>query len=172
MKRSGLIALSAVATAFSVILLTLGAYVAVLDYSCIFMASLCVMLPLSKQSKKAALLTYIATSLLSAVFIGGRWAVLLPYVLFFGLHPIANYLLAEKKVNKILAVAIKDVWFVGTLLLVNALFVDFFAFETEWAQKYIVWILAIGGGLGFIVYDFCACRFQRAIDLIVKKLKL
>ncbi len=172
MKRSGLVALSAIAVAFSVILLSLGAYVPVLEYSAIFMASLCVMLPLSKKSIKAALLTYVATSLLSALLIGGRWEVLVPYVVFFGLHPIVNRFLEGKKVNRVVAVVLKDVWFVGTLLLVNLLFVEFFAFETEWAQKYIVQILAIGGALIFIVYDFLACRFQRAIDIMVARLRL
>ena len=53
MKNSKLIALSAIATAFSLIFLVLGATIPALDYSGIFMASLCVMLPLAKKSAKA-----------------------------------------------------------------------------------------------------------------------
>ena len=56
MNNSRLIALSAIATALSIVCLVLGAYVDVLEYSALFMASLCSMLPLAKKSVKAAVL--------------------------------------------------------------------------------------------------------------------
>ena len=172
MKKSKLIALSALSAAFAVIFMVIGAYIPTLDYSAIFMASLCMMIPLTKKSIKSALLTYLATALLSSILVAGRWEVVLPFVLFFGLHPIINYFQKEKHINKFLALAVKDVWFVLTILLVNVLFKNFIAVETAWMVKYLNYIIIFGGGIAFIVYDFLMMHFQRAMDVIVYRLKL
>ena len=51
MKYSKVIALSAVSCALAIILLVTGAYIEVLDLSCLFMASMALMLPLAKGYK-------------------------------------------------------------------------------------------------------------------------
>ncbi len=179
MKASKLIALSAIATAFSLIFMTLGAIIPALDYSGIFMASLCVMLPLAKKSAKAGLLTYAATLLLSCLLVGattGRWEIIVIYGLFFGLHPTVNYFFKTKNINNILALAIKTVWFVGTLILIYNVFTDFLFdasfLQKEWVKKYIYLILVVGGAAVFIVYDFLIVRFQRFTDAIVARMNL
>ena len=65
MKPSKIISLSAVTTALAVIFLAVGAYVDVMDLSCLFMSSLMIMLPLSKKSVKSALFSYGATAILT-----------------------------------------------------------------------------------------------------------
>ena len=172
MKKSKLIALSAVSTAFATIFLVMGAYISVFEYSGIFMASLCMMIPLTKKSVWAGLMTYMATALLCLLFIGGRWVIAITFAMFFGLHPLANYFFENKKIKWVIALPIKEVWFLGTLLFLYFFFQEFVAFEFEWAQKYALPILLIGGGLLFIAYDFIMIRFQRYLDIIVKKLKL
>lgn len=179
MKNSKLIALSAIATAFSLIFLVLGATIPALDYSGIFMASLCVMLPLAKKSVKAGLMTYAATLCLSCLLVGAttsRWEIVIIYALFFGLHPTVNYFFREKKLNVVLATLIKTVWFVGVLILIYKLFTDFLFdasfLQKEWVKKYIYLILAGGGAVGFILYDFLMVRFQRLVDIQVSRMKL
>ena len=102
MKNGKLVAVSAVATALGVVFLTIGAYFSTLDLSALFMAALAVMLPLSKNSVKGALLTYGATAVLALIVGMARFYVPLLYLFFFGLHPIVNYLQ-----NK----SVKNLWF-------------------------------------------------------------
>lgn len=179
MKNSKLIALSAIATAFSIIFMTLGAIVPALDYSGIFMASICVMLPLSKKSVKAALLTYGATLILAALLVGAttsRWEIVIIYGLFFGLHPTVSYIMKEKNFNKIVGILLKTIWFVGVLIFIYFFFTEFLFDESflnkEWVKKYIYLILIVGGGVIFVVYDFLMDRLQRSADAIVNRLKL
>lgn len=179
MKQSRLIALSAIATAFSVVFMSLGALIPAFDYSGIFMASLCVMIPLSKKSAKAGFLTYAATLCLSCVLVGAttaRWELIVIYGLFFGLHPTVNYLFREKNFNKYIALLIKTAWFIGVLILIYNVFTDFLFdasfLQKEWVKKYICLILVVGGGALFVVYDFLMLRFQRITDALVAKMNL
>ncbi len=177
MHSSKLIAISAIATAFSLIFLEIGAIVPILDYSGIFMASACVMLPLAKKSAKAGFMTYAATLALSALLVGAataRWEIVLAYGLFFGLHPTVNFLINEKRFNKTLAVVLKTAWFVGVLILIYWFFSDFLFEESflnkDWVKKYIYLILVVGGGLCFVAYDFIMDKFQRRVDVLVERL--
>lgn len=172
MKRSKLIALSAIAAAFAVIFLALGAFVPVFDYSGIFIASVCMTLPLAKKSVWAGVMAYLAAALLSLVFVGGRFEITVSFAVFFGLHPIVNLLFDKIKLNRIIGLIIKDIWFIGSLLLLYFFFRDFVGFETEVLQKYALPILIIGGGLLFIIYDIMMVRFQRFADMAVERLKL
>ena len=177
MKKSKLIALSAICAGFSLLFMLAGALISVLDYSAIFMASMCTMVLLAKKSWKGGLMTYLATLCLSAIFfVGYRPELVLTYGIFFGLHPTINYIFKEKNFNKILAFIIKMVWFVGSILLVYTLF-SAFLFEDSVLtnpifQQYAYLILAVGSALLFVAYDFIMIRFQTAIDKIIEKLKL
>ena len=177
MKKSKLIALSAICAGFSLLFMLVGAFISVLDYSAIFMASMCTMVLLAKKSWKGGLMTYLATLCLSAIFfVGFRPELVLTYGIFFGLHPTINYIFKEKNFNKILAFIIKMVWFVGSILLVYTLF-SAFLFEdsvltNKIFQQYAYLILAVGSALLFVAYDFVMIRFQTALDKIIEKLKL
>ena len=177
MKQSKIVALSAVATAMSVVLMLLGAYVPALEYTALFMASMCVMLPLSKNSVKGALLTFFATALIGSIFlIGAQPALLVFYALFFGLHPTVNYIVREKKLNKILFGALKAVWFVGALLIIYVAFSSFLTegtvLEREDVKRYVYLILTVGGAILFVFYDLLMMRFQSFVDSTVARLKL
>ena len=122
-------------------------------------------------------MTCFATIALSFIFFfGANPAMVITYAIFFGAHPTVSYLLKEKKLNKILAMAIKAVWFVGALLLVYTLFSSFLLEESILAnqtfQKYAYLILAVGGAILFIVYDLVMMHFQTAIDKTIEKLKI
>lgn len=177
MKQSRVVALSAICSAFAIIFLTMGAFIPVFDYSAIFMASMCTMLPLAKKSWKGGIMTYLATVALSFIFFfGTNPAMVVTFAIFFGAHPTVNFLFREKSFNKIIATVIKTVWFVGALLLVYTLFSSFLFEESilsnQTFQKFAYLILAVGGALLFIVYDLIMSHFQTAIDKTVEKLKI
>lgn len=177
MKQSRVIALSAICSAFAVLCMTAGALIPILDYSAIFMASMCTMLPLAKKSWKGGLMTYLATVALSFIFFfGTNPAMVVTFTVFFGAHPTVNYLFKEKKLNKIIGVIIKMVWFVASILLIYTLFSSFL-FEDSLLnnaqfQKYAYLILAVGGALVFWIYDLIMGHFQTAIDKTIEKLKI
>lgn len=174
MDKSKTIALCAVSTAFALIFLTVGAYIPDLDLSCIFMASLCMMIPLSKKSIKGAFMTYIATVLLSFLLTGVRLQVIIPFALFFGLHPVINSILTAKVKSKLISFIlflVKAVWFIITLY-ITYYFTQMFVGLNEKIEKYIEIIIPIAGLLFFIVYDFIMLRFQRTVDLLIQRLKL
>ncbi len=177
MKDSKLIALSAVATALSVAIMLLGAFVDIFEYSALFCASLCTMLPLAKKSIKGSVLTCLATAVLCAIFtVAVKPAMVVFYALFFGLHPTVNYIIREKNFNKIIGALLKAVWFVGALLLVYTFFSSFLTegtiLEREDVKKYVYLILTVGGALLFIVYDLLMTRFQKFVDMTVARLNL
>lgn len=177
MKRSKVIALSAICSGFAVIFLTVGAFIPVMDYSAIFMASMCTMLPLAKKSWQGGLMTYASTVALAFIFFfGTNPAMVITFAVFFGAHPTVSFLFKEKKINKTLAAVIKDLWFVGSLLLVYTLFSSFLFEESvlnnQIFQKFAYLILAVGGAILFVVYDLIMAHFQTAMDKTIEKLKI
>ncbi|HBF86853.1 MAG TPA: hypothetical protein DDW54_04145 [Clostridiales bacterium] len=176
MKNSKLIALSAISAALAVIFMTLGAFFAPFDISCMFMASMCMMLPLAKKSLRAAIMTYLASAVLCALFfIAVKFEIVFGFVAFFGLHPIVNYFCREKKLNKILCEIVKAVWFVGFVVLLYVLSKNFLfddtVLENEIFQKYAYAIIICVSAAVFFVYDFVIMHFQRLVDLMISRLK-
>lgn len=171
MSRSKLIALCALSSAFALVCLMVGAYIPDMDLSGLFMASLCMMIPLSKESKMGGLLTYGATSVLSFFVTGMRLQVVIPFVMFFGLHPLVNYFIQEKKFNKIIFFIIKLVWFIGTLYLMYYVLNSFLGLSDK-IVKIINIVIPVIGVIFFVFYDFCMMKFQRMINVIIRRFKL
>ena len=173
MNKSHVIALSAVSAALSVIALALGTVFSVLDISMLMIASACIMLPLAKDSLKGAFLSYGATALLSLIFCitFKGYAVVALYALFFGLHPIINYLIEKKGLNKYLFFAIKAVWFIGACFLMFYVFSVIEPFP-EAVQKFAPLIISVGGLLLFVIYDFTFIRLQKTLNAIIKRLNV
>ena len=178
MKSAKMIALSAVTTALATVLLVIGNWFPTLSLSGAMLASVVMMIPLAKNSYKGAILSFIATVLLSGIFSGffTRWDALFPFAVFSGLHPIANFFFSQRsfannKVAKVIFIIIKDIWFVGVLVATHFLF-EVYTGEVEFIRKYIVPILIIGGGLVFPFYDYVMTRFQQMIGMIIIRFKL
>lgn len=165
------IALSALSAALAVILLVAGAYFETLDLSCLFLASLCMMLPLYKGYYLGSFLSYAASSLLALLLTAGRFQIIIPFVTFFGLHALVNELQIKFKINKVLALVIKEVWFLGALLIAYFL-TQLFVFDNELLKKYGLYILLGGGALFFPIYDYIIFKFKRSLDILLKRLKL
>ncbi len=181
MNNAHRIALSAVAAAFAVILLTLGSFIEVLDISCVMLAGIAIMIPLSKKDILGGFLSYLAAGILAMVVTGFRFAVIVPYAVFFGLYPIANSLidkyLPKKKLLNVLAVIIKDAWFLLAMFIYYKVLVAFtgydlfadFSFVPEEYRQYIVPALFLFGAVFFVLYDYVMKKMQRVIEIIVTR---
>ena len=93
------IALSALSCAIATLMLLIGTYSAVLLFTGYLLACIALMMPLSKQSYWGYALAYIATCLLSLMFGIAHFFDLLPFIMFFGLHPLINELQLKTKIK-------------------------------------------------------------------------
>ena len=112
------IALSAVSCALAAIALTVGTLSHALLFTGYLLACFALMIPLSKNCWWGNVLAYIGSSLLALLFTGFDIWDMLPFIVFFGLHPLLNALQLKFKVNRWLATGIKAIWFDGAMYLV------------------------------------------------------
>lgn len=171
MKNGKVIALSALSTALGLVFIILGAYIPSFDLSGLFFASLCIMLPLSKNSVKGAFLAYLSIFLLSLIFTAGIFTVPLCFLTFFGLHPIINYLQNRYKKYKILFFICKFIWFLICAFIMYYLF-TMFVFEIEFLQKYAYLFIILASIILFPIYDYCMFRFQRTLNFLIIRLNV
>lgn len=172
--RIALAALScALATLFVALLGINTSFAFALGYVC---GSVCLMLPLAKDYRWAGFLAYVATCLLCLAFNGiPLFYKLFPFVAFFGLHPLVNSLQKKFRINRWVAFAVKDVWFVGVLCATWALFCAMGGITAEslpftWLYDWAYLIIAVGGAVLFFFYDWLMIRAQRLVDYYVAKL--
>ncbi len=153
------IAISAVSASLIAVVLIIGSYIAFLDLVCIIISSLFVLLPLYKQTKIGAFLSYIVGGLIAFMSFGFNiYSIVCPaYFAFFGIYPIVRHILQEKNINKYLLFIIGAIWFVlvlygiffyYTLVMGLQLFSKF-----NWLSNNLVYILGAVGVLVFFLYD-------------------
>lgn len=164
------IALSAIACAFSTLFLSLGVLNDFLLATGYIVGCFAMMLPLAKGFIVGDVLAYVATVLLTFLFggISVPWR-LVPFILFFGLHPLVNYLQTRFRWNKIVLLLVKIIWFDMAAYLTWR-FVFGMTTSFDWVDEYIIPVIAVGGSLIFIVYDALIFRCQRAVDKIVMRI--
>ncbi len=164
------IALSAIACALSTLFLSLGILNDFLLATGYIVGCFAMMLPLTKGFIVGDLLAYAATVLLTLLFggISVPWRIL-PFVLFFGLHPLVNHLQLRFHWNKILLLIVKIIWFDVMAYLIWRFVFDMTT-TFDWIDEYIIPVIAVGGSLFFIVYDRLIFRCQRAVDRIVLRI--
>ena len=163
------IALSALACAIATIFLTIGVYSEILLFTGYLLASVALMLPLAKQSVRGYLLAYIATCLLSLLFNIGRFFDLLPFIAFFGLHPLINELQLKIKINKWIACGIKALWFDGAMYLVWR-FIFSMTTSISFVDKYFIPILLVVGTLFFVFYDYVSYKARAVVNTTVSRI--
>ena len=115
-SKSFEIALSAISCAVAVVGLSLGILSGYLLATGYLVAVVALMVPLSKQFIRGNVLAYIGTCIL-AILMGAlaKFWDIIPFIMFFGLHPLINCLQIRFKINRWLAYAVKAVWFDFTL---------------------------------------------------------
>lgn len=163
------IALSALSCALATIMLTVGTYSEILLFTGYLLSCVALMLPLAKQSYLGYTLAYIATCLLALLFNAARFWDILPFIIFFGLHPLVNELQLKINVNRWLACAIKALWFDGAMYLIWR-FVFQMTTTIAFVDAYILPILLVGGTLFFILYDFLMYKWRAVVNDLVQRI--
>ena len=163
------IALSALSCAVATILLTVGVYSELLLFTGYLFSSIALMLPLAKQSYRGYALAYVATCLLSFLLNPARFFDLLPFAMFFGLHPLVNELQLKTKINRWVACAVKALWFDFTMYVVWK--VLFFSTTTiPLIDEYFLPILLIVGSAFFVFEDYVMYRWRAIVNVTVKRI--
>ena len=163
------IALSALACAAATILLTVGVYSELLLFTGYLFSCIALMLPLAKQSYRGYALAYVATCLLSFIFNAARFWDLLPFIAFFGLHPLVNELQLKTKINRWVACAVKALWFDVTMWVIWK-FVFGMTTNFQFIDEYIFWFILIGGTAFFVFYDYVMYRWRAIVNVLVKRI--
>lgn len=178
-SKSFELVLSAISCAFAVIFLLVGFFWDLfLGVGYVF-AIISLMVPLSKRFYLGAFLAYAGTVVLALVLgAAARFWDLVPFIMFFGLHPLVNALQVRFNVNKWLSFFIKAVWFdfalwVSYILIFGGVIGGEYAQNAffEFVNKYILWVIFIGGTVFFIAYDFVMFKFQIAINKLVCRIR-
>ncbi len=171
-SKSFEIALSAIACAFAAAFLMLGTLNPFLLATGYLVAAFALMVPLAEGFLWGASLCYLAAGLLALPV--GLWKIV-PYAVFFGLHPIVNYLqrkYVKKPLFKVFCMLIKAAWFD------LAMWLSFFVLTTmagmpfpETVTKYLYLVLFLGGTVFFAVYDVMIFYCQRSADLAIRRIR-
>ena len=168
------IALSGISCAVAAGALALGLLSGYLVATGYLVGIVALMIPLSKQFFKGGFLAYVGTCIL-AVVLGAavKFWDLVPFAMFFGLHPLLNALQIRFKINRGLALAIKTVWFDCTLIagyfliyVVGgiSLSAEIEAIINGWRLYVIIFTL---GSAIFFVYDYLMFKIQIAVNTLV-----
>lgn len=179
-SKSFEIALSALSCAIAVGALSLGVFTGGYLLGLWYMiAILALMLPLSKQFVLGGFLAYVGTCILAlALGAAAEFWSLVPFIMFFGPHPIANCLQTRFKINRIVAFIVKSVWFDCTLIcgyflifggMLGGSFLPQKFYET--VNKYIYVFIFTLGTLFFVVYDYMIFRCQSLVNRVVRRIR-
>lgn len=178
-SKSFEIALSAISCAFAVVFLWLGILNPFLTALGYFVGILALMVPLTKQFIWGDFLAYLGTVILVLVLgaVQQFWK-LVPFIMFFGLHPLANCLQIRFKINKWLAYIIKAIWFDGTLIagyyLVFNGFLGLSFMPEQFAQtvnRYFYLLVFTLGTAAFYVYDFLVFKCQIMLNVLMQRIR-
>lgn len=175
------IALSAISCAVATASLSMGILVAGGYFLGLWylIAILALMVPLSKQFYLGGFLAYLGTCVLTVVLgaVVKFWD-LLPFVMFFGLHPIANSLQIRFKINRWIAYLIKALWFIGTLfagyfMIIYGLIGGGIAGNPvyESIKNYIYILIPAAGAVIFLIYDYLIFKLQIMINGLIYRIR-
>ena len=163
------IALSALSCALATIFLTLGVVSEVLLFTGYLLGGIALMLPLTKQSYLGYVLAFISTCILSCIFASFRFWDILPFLMFFGLHPLVNELQLKWKINCYLACVVKALWFDLTMYLVWKVV---FAITTSIPaiDTYVLPIILVVGSIFFIGYDYAVFGWRNIVLRLARRI--
>ncbi len=178
-SKSFEIALSGVACAIAVLFLSLGILSGWLTATGYFMGVIALMLPLSRKFYVGDFIAYIATCILTLIMgVAGKFWDLVPFIMFFGLHPLANALQEKFKINRWIALAVKAVWFDCTLIVAYFLvYGGLLGGEMlpqnvyDIVNKYIYLFIFTIGTVVFVAYDYLVFRTQKTVNMLVYRIK-
>ena len=178
-SKSFEIALSGISCAVAVLFLSLGILSGWLLATGYFIGVLAMMLPLSKDFFKGAFFAYAGTCILALIMgAAAKFWDIVPFIIFFGLHPLINALIKKSKFSLWLFLPVKALWFDVMLIagyylvfggaMGGTLFPDNI-YET--INKYFFLLVFTVGSVIGIIYDFLAMRCQIAVNLLVARIR-
>ena len=177
-SKSFEIVLSAIACAVAAVALTVGCYVNVLYAAGIILAVFAIMVPLSKDFIWGAALAFLGSALLAFMFCAFSIFKLVPFILFFGIHPIVNYIqlkYVKKKWIHPLVLIVKAVWFILSMWLSFYLLTGIFALDEttwyDWVMQYFHYVLWFGGAAIFVAYDVLMFLCQHSVNALIKRIR-
>ena len=156
----------AILSALSFVLSMLGTLLGVFDLTGIIFSGLLVALVMIELSPRWAILVWLVTSALLALFLPDKF-VAIEYIVFAGIYPaIKNGL---ERLPKILSWILKFVYFnlvlTGLILLATKVQL-FMAADTDLSLSWLVYLL---GNAFFLVYDLCMGVYVRFYELVLRK---
>ena len=178
-SRSFEIALAAIACAVAALALTLGSYVDFLLAAGYLIAVFALMIPLAKGQILGYCLAFAGAVILSFLFTGFVLGIMqiLPFLVFFGLHPLANYLQKKyvgKPLWRVVVFLVKAVWFDLSLWLAWVVLDEFLGLSAmtwyDFVAQHFYLILFVGGTAVFALYDYMIFLCQNAADGAVRRI--
>lgn len=163
------IALSALACALATTLMTVGVYSSIFLFTGYLFAGVALMLPLAKKSYVGYFLAYVATCIFSLIFCSAFFFDVLPFIMFFGLHPLVNELQLKTKINTWVACLIKAAWFDGTMYVIWRFVFDMTT-TIAFVDQFILPIILIGGTLFFVGYDYVMFKSRILVNRLVERI--
>ncbi len=121
----------------------------------------------------------IGASLLAFLFCGFAILWLLPFIAFFGLHPLVNYFqrkFAKKPWHHLIWFFVKAVWFDFAMWLLWAfVLVPIFGVDSAtwypFVTQYFFYVLFIGGTVFFAAYDCMIFLCQRSVNIAMQRIR-
>ena len=174
------IALSGICSAIAVTFLALGILSGWLLATGYFVGVIALMIPLAKEFYKGDFLAYLSTCILTIIMgAAAKFWDIVPFIMFFGLHPLVNALINNKsKINKWFFMPLKLLWFDGMLIVGyylvyggvfgGQLFPEHI-YDTV-NQYFFLLVFTVGTVLGFI-YDILVERCQKMINYFVRRIR-
>lgn len=158
-KSTVRLAAAAVLAALGVVLLTLGAFIEVLDLSMAAIASLTVVFAVIELKGKYPYLVYLVTSVLSLLLLPSKTPALL-YALFAGYYPILKACL-EGRFSRTASWLIKILVCNAAFALVALVSVKLLTlYEISWQHWY--WAIPVIATAVFVLYDIALTRLITA----------
>ena len=133
------------------------------------------MLPLSRNFYAGGFATYLAACVLTLIMgVAGQFWNLVPFIMFFGLHPLVNALQDRFRINYWIALIFKALWFdctliAGYFLIYHGLLGgEIFPQEVyDTVNKYIYLFIFTLGTLVGVAYDLLVRRAQVIMNRLV-----
>ncbi len=174
--KSKVITLSAISASFIAVLLTLGAYISVVDIIAVVFSSVFVLLPIYYKSYMGAICAFLAGGVLAFIISGFNLLsiVFVAYFGFFGIFPIIKNIMIDKKFNKILGFIINLVWFVAFAYGIYFYYTLFMNIQLDslpdWISNSILWFVALVAVVFYIIYDRFIVVSRIFLDRYLKRI--
>ena len=162
------LALSALACAFAVLFQVIGAYSDILLFTGYLLSAVALTLPLARKSYKGYFLAYLGACFLSLILASARFWDVIPFIVFFGLHPLVNELQLRAKINVWVACFVKALWFDATMYLTWQFLLDTTTVNPLVSQ-YILPIILIAGTAFFVFYDYTMYRARAIVNNLASR---